>query len=349
MKTIIQATNNRARLFASFMGLGALLTGQGVVQAQESVVLNYAFFAPAQSFPAVQMKHWAEEVEDRTDGLVSVNLFPGGTLLTANNMYDGVLSGVADIGLSATSYEPGRFPLLNLAGTLPGQEVNSEVASQMTFQLIQEFEEHMPAFDDLKVIAAFTSEPAYLQTLDPIRNLEDLEELEIRISGDNSIALEALGATAIGMSQTDAGEALQSGIIDGYAASREVLMDLKFARMAKYVTDYPLTNTLFVAAMSRDRWDSLPDDVRRVINDLAPEMSAFTGRYLDDHIQNSLEWAQDTQGVEIVSLSEAERERWNDRLSPVSETLLDNVEGQGLPAREFAQRMRELTEKYRTP
>ncbi|MGM0858353.1 MAG: TRAP transporter substrate-binding protein [Pseudomonadota bacterium] len=348
MTTTLQKTIKRAGSVAALTGLG-LLAGQTVAQAQESITLSYAFFAPAQSFPAVQMEHWADELESRTDGRVSVNLFPGGTLLTANNMYDGVSNGVADVGLSATSYEPGRFPLLNLAGSLTGQKVNSEIASQMTYQLIQEFKEDIPALDDFKVITAFTSEPAYLQTRGPVRSLEDLEGLEIRISGDNSLSLEALGATAIGMSQAEAGEALQAGIIDGYAASREVLMDLQFARMAKYVTDYPLTNTLFAALMSRERWESLPADVQQVIDELAPEMAAFTGRYLDEHIKHSLEWAQEEQGVEIISLSEEERERWNERLAPVNETLLNNVETQGLPAREFAQRMDELMEEHRSP
>lgn len=348
MTSTLQKTIKRAGSVAALTGLG-LLAGQAVAQAQESITLSYAFFAPAQSFPAVQMEHWADELESRTDGRVSVNLFPGGTLLTANNMYDGVSNGVADIGLSATSYEPGRFPLLNLAGSLTGQKVNSEIASQMTYQLIQEFKEDISGLDDFKVITAFTSEPAYLQTRGPVRSLEDLEGLEIRISGDNSLSLEALGATAIGMSQAEAGEALQAGIIDGYAASREVLMDLQFARMAKYVTDYPLTNTLFAALMSRERWESLPADVQQVIDELAPEMAAFTGRYLDEHIKHSLEWAQEEQGVEIISLSEEERERWNERLAPVNETLLNNVETQGLPAREFAQRMDELMEEHRSP
>lgn len=348
MTTTLQKTIKRAGSVAALMGLG-LLAGQGVAQAQESITLSYAFFAPAQTFPAVQMQHWADELESRTNDRVSVELFPGGTLLTANNMYDGVSSGVADIGLSATSYEPGRFPLLNLAGRLTGQEVNSEIASQMTYQLIQEFNGEMPALDDYKVITAFTSEPAYLQTRDPVRNMEDLEGLEIRISGGNSLSLEALGATAIGMSQAEAGEALQTGIIDGYAASREVLKDMQFARMVKYVTDYPLTNTLFVALMSRERWESLPEDVQQVIDELAPKMAAFTGRYLDEHIERSLEWAQEEQGVEIITLSEEEREHWDERLAPVNETLLDKAEAKGLPARKFHERMLELIESYRQP
>ncbi|MCG7602189.1 TRAP transporter substrate-binding protein [Halomonas sp. McH1-25] len=315
----------------------------------EPITLSYAFFAPADSFPAVQMKRWANEVNKRTEGRVEVALFPGGSLLTAQNMYDGVLSGVADIGLSATSYEPGRFPLFNLAGNLTGQGVNSTVASQVAFRLTQEFEDEMPGFEGFKVVTAFTSEPAYIQTLDPVRTTKDLEGLDIRISGGNSRALEALGASAVGMSQAETSEALQSGVIDGYAASREVLMDMQFARMIGYVTDYPLTNTLFAALMTREKWESLPEDVQEVINDLGPQMASFTGEYLDEHISKSMEWAQEEEGVEIINLSNKEQEQWDEKLATVNGAILSEAENKGLPAKRFAERMYEMIKEYQTP
>src|SRR5690606_23210556 len=79
-------------------------------QAQQ-LTLTYAFFAPAGTFPGRQMAHWAEQLNKRTNGQVTVRTFPGGTLLGAREMYDGVSKGVADIGLGAPSYDPGRFPL----------------------------------------------------------------------------------------------------------------------------------------------------------------------------------------------------------------------------------------------
>ena len=69
-------------------------------QAQDKPIkLTYAFFAPARTFPGKQMAQWAEEIEKRTNGMVKVQTFPGSTLLGARDMYDGVLRGVADIGL----------------------------------------------------------------------------------------------------------------------------------------------------------------------------------------------------------------------------------------------------------
>lgn len=321
-----------------------LASGSGFAQSgfSEDITLRYAFFAPPQTFPAVQMQEWADRLHARTDGTVSVDLFPGGTLLTAANMYDGVTSGVADIGLSATSYEPGRFPLINVAGRLTGQDVNSEEASRMVFELIEQYGDQMPGLEGFKVITAFTSEPAYIQTIDPVRQAEDMAGKDIRISGGNSQSLNVLGANALGMSQAEAGEALQTGVIDGYAASREVLMDMGFAETVKHVTDYPLTNTIFVAAMSERAWNKLPPEVQSVIDELAPEMAGFTGRYLDDHIDEALTWAQAEEGVEIISLADDEQARWENLLAPINQDILKEVEDRGLPAREFARSMQEI-------
>jgi len=66
---------------------------------------------PCPTFPCVQMERWKVEVEKRTGGKVAVQTFPGSTLLNPKNMFEGVVSGTADIGCLAMSYQPGRFPV----------------------------------------------------------------------------------------------------------------------------------------------------------------------------------------------------------------------------------------------
>ena len=59
-------------------------------QAEDKPIkLTYAFFAPARTFPGKQMAHWAEEIEKRTNGLVTVQTFPGSTLLGTSTGHGG--------------------------------------------------------------------------------------------------------------------------------------------------------------------------------------------------------------------------------------------------------------------
>ena len=64
----------------------------------QTITLKYANFPPSTTFPCVQMERWKTEVEKKTAGKVAVQTFPGSTLLNPKNMFEGVVSGTADIG-----------------------------------------------------------------------------------------------------------------------------------------------------------------------------------------------------------------------------------------------------------
>lgn len=319
------------------------LEENGSDKQKGTITLSYAFFAPENTFPAVQMKKWAEELKKRSQGQVEVEFFFGGALLDVHNMYDGVKNRVADIGLSATTYEPGRFPLLGISD-LPSGYPNAKVSSQVVNELIQTFPPE--ALQEFKIITSFATEPSYIQSKVPISSLEELRGKQLRISGALNPVLEALGAAPVGMSQAEVPEALQTGVIEGNVSSREVLKDLKLAEMVPYVTDFPLTVTTFVAVMNRDVWNSLPHNIQQIIDDLNSEMAAFTGEYLDNHVQESLEWAQQEHELQLVSLSEEEKKRWEEKLRPLQEAYVQELEQKGLPASEYHQKLYELISKY---
>lgn len=146
----------------------------------DTIKLSYAFFAPANTFPAMQMEEWKKRLEERTDGKVEVELFPGGSLLEANNMFDGVESGTADIGLTSTSYEPGRFPLLAISD-MPSGYKNATSASKVVSDLIKKYPPS--ALENFKIITSFATEPAYIQSKEPITSLDDLAGKQLRKIG----------------------------------------------------------------------------------------------------------------------------------------------------------------------
>lgn len=322
---------------------GAKETGNKEASADKPIVLKYAFFAPANTFPAKQMEKWKEELEKRTNGKVKVELFVGGTLLNDKNMYDGVKSKVADIGLSCTTYEPGRFPLLGISD-MPSGFPNSKVSSRVIYDLIQEYPPD--AFKDYKIITAFATEPAHLMVKKPVASLGDLKGRQVRISGALTPVLKDLGASPVGMGMSEVPEALQTGIIEGLVSSREVLKDLKLSETLKYTTDYPLTVTTFVAVMNKETWDSLPPDVQKVIDELSPEMVKWTGDYMDNHVKEALDWSAKEYGLKITQLTEQEKTNWYNKLQPMQDKLVADLKAKGMPAEEYKKRLYELKDKY---
>jgi TRAP-type C4-dicarboxylate transport system substrate-binding protein len=334
-------------LFAGLLvaGCGGTKKAEEPAKKEEvkPITLKYAFFAPPNTFPAVQMEKWKEEVEKRTNGRVKVETFPGGTLLGAMNMYEGVSQGVAEIGLTCPSYFPGQFPLFTISD-MAIVYPNAKVASLVLYDLIKEFDS--PSLKDYKVVTVFATEPSYIMSVDRITNLKELKGKEIRISGGNAQVLGALGAAPVGMGMGQVSEALQTGVIRGNVSSREVLKDFKFVEKTKYVIDYPLTTTSFAALMDRKVWDSLPPDVQKVIDELGREMALFAGSYLDDYVKDVLAWGQKEQGLEIITLSPEERAKWDAIVKQFAEQAAADAEAKGLPGKQFLQRLLELNEQH---
>lgn len=338
--------NRRKMLSNAFFSLVAALFILAVPATgmAQSINLTYAFFAPAGTFPARQMAHWSEEVTKRTGGKVRVQTFPGGTLLGAREMYDGVSKGVADIGLGAPSYDPGRFPLTS-GVSLPVGFPNATVASRTLWELTQEFQPK--EYENFKIIAMFTTEPGYIQSRTPVRNAADLSGMKLRAAGTGVPVLNALGAAPIGMPMPEVPQSVQTGVINGNMTSREVLQDFKLAETLKYVTDYPTVVVTFAAVMDRQRWERLPDDVKKVIEELGPEMAVWTGNYHDnENVGGALAWGQKEHGLQILSLSDDERAQWDAKLKPMEEAWVAEMTAKGFPAERYMARLHELREQF---
>ena len=311
--------------------------------AAEAVKLTYANFPPAPTFPCVQMERWKTEVEKRTDGKVVVNTFPGGTLLDAKSMMDGVIAGQADIGCLSMAYQPGRFIVTN-ATSLPLGIPSATVGSLVLWDL---YEKYKPEeFAKVKVLTMFTTAPTNIMSKVPVRTLDDLKGLDLRASGGAAKILEAWGANPVGMPMPATVEALQKGVVKGLYSSLEVMKDFKFAESCKYVT---VTDTViypFAVVMNMDKWNSLSKDVQKVMDDLRVEQAKWTGDYMDNHVKAAIEWSQKTQGVEIIQLTKAEKANWDQKLEFLTTQWVADSGAKGVPAKAIVEDITLLIQKH---
>ncbi len=313
----------------------------------KSTTLSYANFPPASTFPCVQMERWKEEVERLTGGKVLINTFPGGTLLGAKNMFDGVVSGQADIGCFAMSYHPGRFPVVE-AIDLPLGWPNATVASM---SLIDLYEKYRPeSFSKVKVLTMFTCPPANIMSIKPVRTLEDLKGIRIRAAGTGVKVLELLGAGPVGMPQSDVPDALHKKVIEGMTSSLEVMKDFNYAEYCRYITMANLQVVTFGVVMNLDRWNSLPADVQKIFDDLFREQAQWTGRYVDEHVNEAVRWSKDKYNVEVIEFTPEDKAEMNKRLGPLVEGYIQRA-GATVPAAQIINDIMTFkktnTEKYK--
>ena len=321
----------------------ALFAAAGTARAAEPITLRYANFVPPVTFPSVQMERWVKEVEKRTHGQVKVQTFPGGTVLGPKNMFDGVISGTADIGNFAMSYQPGRFPVSE-AVDLPMGFTSARVASLTLFDLIEKYKPK--EFAEVKVLTLFTCPPTNFMTKTPVKSLADLKGLELRVAGTNAEVVKRLGGIPVAMPQSETPEAIQKGVVKGMVTSMETLKDFKYAAYTPYATIANLPIVSFAVVMNQAKWNSLPADVKDVLEQLRREQAEWTGKYVDDHVTEALAWSKANYQHQLFELSAADHDKIGSLLKPMTEEYVKRTAALGLDGAKIVSDVQALKKKY---
>ena len=311
--------------------------------AAAQIKLTYANFPPASTFPCVQMERWKTEVEKRTQGKVTVQTFPGGTLLPAKNIFDGVIAGTADIGNLAMSYQPGRFPVSE-AIDMPLGFTSAKAASLALYDLIEKY--NPKEFEKVKILTLFTCPPADFMTSKPIKSLKDLTGMELRVAGTGADIIKRLGGIPIAMPQSETPEAIQKGVVKGMVSSMEILKDFNFAAYCPFATEANLFVVTFAVVMNKDKWNALPDDVKKVLDDLRREQALWTGTYVDNHVKEAVAWSKDKYKLQLLELPAGDKAEISKLLKPMLDEYVKRVSTAGLPGDQILKDASALKDKY---
>ena len=302
----------------------------------ETIELSYSNFFPPTHFHSILGEEWAKEIEARTDGQVKITYYPAGSLTPAPKVYDGVVEGISDIGMSVLAYSMGRFPASELID-LPHGYPNGWVATKVANDFYNKFK---PAeFDDTHVLYFHAHGPGVVFTTEkPVRKMEDLKGLVIRSTGVGAAIMEALGAEGYGASQGEAYELMSKGTIDGSFTPREVLKGWKQAEVVKYVTGcYDVGNTanMFIV-MNKDKWDSLPSNIQKIFTEVSQEWIEKHGMVWDYYDKVGIDYFLTFEGTEVIELSSAEMARWVETaVEPMITTYIGEKSAMGLSAADY--------------
>ncbi len=303
------------------------------VLAADVIKLKLANYFPPTHMNSVMMGKYCEELNKKLAGKVELTQYPGGTLLTAPKMAAGVASGIADIGLAHCSYSRGRFPvteIMELPLGFPSGWVGSLVANDF-------YNKFKPKeWDAYHPLMFGTCGPNVLQTLNkPVRTLEDLKGMKIRGTGRVGDVVKALGAIPMPIEMVDLYESLRRGVIEGTFTAIETLKGFKIGELEKYTTTtWRVGSTFaFYVVMNKNKWNSLPPDVQKIIADHSNE---FIPRW-------ALEWSNiDIEAIDffkkhggtIINLPEAEAAKWVKASEPLLVDFKKDLVSKGYKAQE---------------
>ena len=191
--------------------LSVLVLSSCSKKEEKAIELSYSIFFPASHLQAAAGAEWAQEIEKRTDGKVKITVYAGETLTKAPQVYEGVVNGVSDIGMSVFAYTRGRFPLLE-GLDLPLGYPDGVTATKIANEVVKKYN---PAeLSDVKVLYLHAHGPGILASKKKVENMSDLSSMKIRATGLSAKIVSSLGAVPIAMSQGETYEALQKGVAE---------------------------------------------------------------------------------------------------------------------------------------
>jgi len=325
----------------------------GYAQAPQVTLRLQQQLPAAAPVPKNFLEPWAKKIETESGGRIKIELYPSMQLGgTPPQVFDQVKDGVIDLTWTLPGYTANRFPKSEVF-ELPFIAGDGEQNSPATWEF---YEKHLKdEYKDVKVLAVQTNGPYLIHAKgNGVRKLEDMKGLKIRgTSRMINKMIELLGATPVGMPVPAVPDALSKGVIDGTLLPWEVTTPLKISELVSTHTRFSgnrsLCVALFVTIMNKAKYEGLPDDLRKVIdNNAGLETSKWAGKVQNDGDKPGLEVAQ-KRGNTILTLDAAETARWRAAAEPAVEAWITEMTGKGIDGKTLVADARAMIAKYAGP
>ena len=122
-------------------------------------------------------------------------------------------------------------------------------------------------FSDTEPLLLYTTSPYFLLTTKKqVKTLDDLKGMKIRIPGGPPTEMaKALGMVPTPIPMPDMYQALDKGVVDGMGVPWEAVQGFRLYEVAKNYTMVPMFTAYFSICANKQKWASLPADVRTQI------------------------------------------------------------------------------------
>jgi len=159
----------------------------------------------------------------------------------------------------------------------------------------------------------------------PIRKLEDLEGLNIRVQESDMMAdmVSALLANPVKIVYSDVYSAIEQGIVDCAENNWPSYDAMKHYDVARFYTVDEHTRVPELQICSKVIWDKLDEKDQQIILDCAKESSLYERKLWQESEKSSRENAE-KNGVTVIELSESEKARFRNAMSAVYEKYCGN-------------------------
>lgn len=333
------------------VALCAALALAGSALAQEVTLKVHHFWPPGAMPPSTLLGPWCDKIAKDSNNKMKCQVYPAMQLGgSPPQLIDQAKDGIADIVWTLPGYTAGRFPLMEVF-ELPFMTNSAESASRAAWDYYTQAGHK--EFPGIKALAINVHDEGYVHTREKqIKTMADFKGLKMRApTRQTNKMLGMLGASPVAMPLPALPDALSKGVIDGFLLPWEVIPSVKAHEMVKYHSETDpkmraLYTAVFILAMNQARYDSLPADLKKVIDDNSgAALSQHFGKTWDASKPAGRKPAVD-RGNTFYTIPASELSNWEKATAGIYDEWVKDVTAKGNDGKALLQNARDLIKKY---
>lgn len=258
-------------------------------------------------------KEWADSIAGLTDGAVSIELLPVGSIVEHPETLDAISAGILDGHVTDSSYFAGK----DAAFALIANPVGAWSAPQQMFDYIydgggKELMNELLNPYGLQFIGATTPGLEAFVSKVPIDTVEGLKGLKLRApEGLVNQVFAAAGASPVNLPSSEVFTSLDKGVIDAADFS---VFSTNQAQGLNDIAKHPIypgfhSMPLIEISMNKEKWDALSEDVRATIEQSVVDFGQHQVTELAAADEKAVAEAA-SKGITVHDWSEEERTKF---------------------------------------
>lgn len=317
---------------ATLAGLCSISTAYGETE------LKFSSFVTSQNpiFACSITPVMNEIKEEAGDALAIEEYFGGGAFGASAAQFEQASRGITDMSFGVLTYNEGVFPLTELIGMPLAIRDHETATTFLNDVLLPKYLEK--ELGNVKVLNLWLTSPIQFHMRESLEQTTDLSGIRISASGQiTSAALTKLGAQVASFPVANAYENLEKGVIDGTAGTWTTARAFRVGEVTDYHYNVDFGSSIGFTVMNRNTYDSLSPKIKAIFDKHAgtewSEKVASCFTETDRKVITSLA----SDGDEIIEVRNSVRHEMRQKVEPVIQGHLSDLESRGLPAREVYQ------------
>ncbi|MDA0786740.1 MAG: C4-dicarboxylate TRAP transporter substrate-binding protein [Proteobacteria bacterium] len=329
---------NTTKLIASFAAVGMGLAMAGPANAVEEIKITAASGLPSFSAGTGEVINvFIPEVDKRLAATGNYKIVWttgwGGAIANQFELFEAIKDGLADVGYVNTLFEGAKLPMEQVTYVTPfGAEDLDAVYDVFNAlrgkipEMDQAYEKHNQYRKGIYGLTTY-----HFQSTFPIMSLKDIDGRKFGAPGLASNWIKNTGAIAVAGSLSQYYNSLKTGVYDGIVIFESGIGPFKFYEVAPHITKVGIGSQIASnVTFNKDKWDSLPDEVREVMNEVSAIWQAAAKERGRNDAAKSINTAV-TNGATVTELPRAEVVKLANAVPNIAKQWAATIDEKGLP------------------